>query len=62
MEATADNVLSLPAFRRLLFARVSATLATQAQSVVVGWQLYDLTGDPMTLGWVGLAGRTGPDG
>ncbi|CAN0341486.1 unnamed protein product, partial [Chrysoparadoxa australica] len=43
------------AFRRLLVARVAATLATQTQAVVVGWQLYGLTGDPMTLGWVGLA-------
>ncbi len=55
MEATTDNVLRLPAFRRLLVARVAATMATQTQAVVVGWQLYGLTGDPMTLGWVGLA-------
>src|SRR5947208_5465543 len=25
------------------------------QWVAVGWYLYDLTGDPMTLGWAGLA-------
>lgn len=30
-------------------------LAAQVQSVVVGWQLYALTHDPLTLGYVGLA-------
>src|SRR5262245_63339887 len=25
------------------------------QWVGIGWYLYDLTGDPMTLGWAGLA-------
>ena len=28
------------------------------QWVAVGWYLYDLTGDPMTLGWAGLAAFT----
>src|SRR5687768_17129696 len=25
------------------------------QWVAIGWYLYDLTGDPMTLGWAGLS-------
>ena len=51
----ADSVLRDRAFMRLLIGRVTATLATQIQSVVVGWQLYAMTRDPLTLGWVGLA-------
>ena len=51
----ADSVLRDRAFMLLLLGRVTATLATQIQSVVVGWQLYAMTRDPLTLGWVGLA-------
>ncbi|MES1940978.1 major facilitator superfamily transporter [Salinisphaera sp. T5B8] len=50
-----DSVLRERAFMLLLSGRVTATLATQIQSVVVGWQLYAMTRDPLTLGWVGLA-------
>jgi MFS family permease len=32
-----------------------ATLATQMQSVAVGWHVYSLTRDPLDLGYVGLA-------
>ena len=42
-------------FRLYLGARVLATLGLQMQSVAVGWQIYDLTRDPLYLGWVGLA-------
>ncbi|GAB3677603.1 MFS transporter [Salinisphaera aquimarina] len=51
----ADSVLRDIAFAQLLTGRITATLATQIQSVVVGWQLYAMTLDPLTLGWVGLA-------
>ena len=47
--------LRLPEFRRLLSARVCLTVATQIQGVVVGWQLFTLTGDPLALGLIGLA-------
>lgn len=50
-----DSVLRDIAFVQLLSGRITATLATQIQSVVVGWQLYSMTLDPLTLGWVGLA-------
>ena len=30
-------------------------LATQLQAVVVGWQIYALTHDPLSLGLIGLA-------
>jgi MFS family permease len=42
-------------FRKFLAGRFLSVLASQMQWVAVGWYLYDLTGDPMTLGWAGLA-------
>lgn len=51
----AGAVLGDPAYRRLLVSRLAAALAVQIQSVVVGWQLYDMTHSALTLGWVGLA-------
>ena len=42
-------------FRLFLAGRFLSVLATQMQWVAVGWYLYDLTGDPMTLGWARLA-------
>ena len=38
-----------------LIARVVAVVATQVQAVVVAWQVYDLTREPMALAYVGLA-------
>lgn len=35
-------------------ARLGAWLAGQMQTVAVGWQMYELTGDPLDLGLVGL--------
>jgi MFS family permease len=35
-------------------ARLAAGFAMQIQVVAVGWQMYDLTGDPLDLGLVGL--------
>jgi MFS family permease len=42
-------------FRLFLAGRFLSVLAAQMQWVAVGWTLYDLTGDPMTLGWAGLS-------
>ncbi len=47
--------LRLPDFRRLITARVLFTVATQIQGVVVGWQIFKLTNDPLALGLIGLA-------
>jgi MFS family permease len=43
------------AFLRLLAFRVQMVLAYQITAVVVGWHIYELTGDPLALGLVGLA-------
>ncbi|HZS68485.1 MAG TPA: MFS transporter [Burkholderiales bacterium] len=42
-------------FALFLAGRFCNVLAAQMQWVAVGWYLYDLTRDPMTLGWAGLA-------
>ncbi|WP_437814668.1 MFS transporter [Sorangium sp. So ce1078] len=42
-------------FRVYAAARLLATMAYQMQSVAVGFQIYDLTRDPLALGYVGLA-------
>jgi MFS family permease len=39
---------------RFLVARLAAGFAMQLQVVAVGWEMYDLTGDPLDLGLVGL--------
>ncbi|WP_345167952.1 MFS transporter [Nibribacter koreensis] len=48
-------VLRLPEFRLFVSARFCITLAMQIQAVVVGWQIYDITKDPFSLGLIGLA-------
>ena len=47
--------LRVPDFRRLLSARVLFIIASQIQGVVVGWQIYELTNNPLALGLIGLA-------
>ena len=46
------------AFIRYLIARGFGTLAVQMQTVAVGWQVYDITGDPLDLGLIGLSRST----
>ena len=41
-------------FLNFWLARFLATFATQIVSVAVGWQIYDLTRDPLDLGLVGI--------
>jgi MFS family permease len=47
--------LRIPNFRWFIASVLSMTVATQMQAVVVGWQIYDATHDPLSLGLVGLA-------
>lgn len=51
---SARAVLAIGDFRSFLATRFLATLALQMVGVAVGWQVYDLTGDPLHLGMVGL--------
>lgn len=47
--------LRLPDFRRFLLAHFTTTLGVQIQGVVVAWQMYLDTHDPLSLGLIGLA-------
>ncbi len=47
--------LRVPNFRNYIIALFTLTLGIQIQGTVVGWQIYDLTRDPLALGLVGLA-------
>lgn len=42
-------------FALYLTSRIIATLGVQMQGVAIGWQVYDLTGDLLDLGLIGLA-------
>lgn len=60
--STLANFLAGPAvafshrdFRRYQAGRVASVLGTQMQGVAVGWHVYSLTRDPLSLGYVGLA-------
>jgi len=44
-----------PSFVQFQLARFCIVLATEMQSVAVGWQVYELTKRPLDLGLVGLA-------
>lgn len=48
-------VWHIGAFRRFITGRFFLTFAIQMQSVIVGWQVYDLTHDPFSLGLIGLS-------
>jgi MFS family permease len=48
-------VWHIGAFRRFITGRFFLTFAIQMQSVIVGWQVYDLTRDPFSLGLIGLS-------
>jgi MFS family permease len=47
--------LAQPDFARYVFGRFSATLAWQMIDVVLGFQMWKLTGNPLFLGYIGLA-------
>ncbi len=50
-----DSVLAIPDYRRFVASRLLMIVAIQAASVSVGWQVYELTKDPLALGLIGLA-------
>jgi MFS family permease len=48
-------VLRHPDLRRYLSARFIVSVATQVQTVAVGWQVFEASGDPFDLGLVALS-------
>ncbi|RIA21191.1 transmembrane secretion effector [Ectopseudomonas oleovorans] len=55
MSAAPVSVYRLPGFLPFLAARLMAVFAMQIQAIVVAWQVYDITRDPLSLAYVGLA-------
>ncbi|UXH80515.1 MFS transporter [Roseateles amylovorans] len=53
--AARTSVFRHQGFAAFLIARMAAVLAGQVQAVVVAWQVYDLTREPLALAYVGLA-------
>lgn len=49
------SALRFPEFRSYIGMRLFLTFAYQVQAVVVGWHIYQLTKDPLSLGLIGLA-------
>jgi len=54
MNSELRALFALPDFRRLVATRIITSLALPALSVAIGWNIYDLTHDPVYLGYVGL--------
>jgi MFS family permease len=53
------QALRYPEYRRFLGGAVALSMATQLQTLVMGWQVYQITHDPLSLGLIGLA-EAGP--
>ena len=53
--APLGRLLAYPGFVRFLSARLLASIAVQMQTVAVGWQIYEITRDPLDLGLIGLS-------
>jgi len=51
----ARSALDIPDFRRLTTARFLLSFASQVQTLVMAWQVYSITHDPLALGLIGLA-------
>ncbi len=49
------SALRVPEFRKYLVSRFSIIFALNMQATIVGWKIYEITRDPLSLGLVGLA-------
>lgn len=47
--------LRLPEFRHYLTTRFTIVFALNMQSTIIGWKIFELTKDPLSLGLIGLA-------
>jgi MFS family permease len=45
----------IPNFRRFIVSLLTMTVGSQVQTLVVSWQIYNITHDPLALGLIGLA-------
>ena len=49
------QALRYPEYRWFLLGGSAPIMGSQIQTVALGWQVYALTGDPLSLGFVGLS-------
>ncbi|MBP7512396.1 MAG: MFS transporter [Bacteroidia bacterium] len=49
------KVLSIPSYRFFLATRLFLTFGLQMQAVIIGWEVYKISNDALSLGLVGLA-------
>jgi hypothetical protein len=49
-----NSVLAIAEFRALLGARITQSLGASALATVIAFQTYEVTGDPLALGLLGL--------
>lgn len=54
-QASAYDVLKIPDFRNYLLARALITFGINILGTTVGWQVYEISQDPFSLGLIGLA-------
>ena len=54
-ESVSRAAFRYPNFRFYMMARFLTTISSEMQSVAVGWQVYEITHQPLDLGLVGLA-------
>ncbi len=54
MDAKPKSALDSPDFRKLTLARFLLTFASQIQTLVMAWQIYQIKHDPLYLGLIGL--------
>jgi MFS family permease len=50
-----DSVFAQPGFVAFVCVRLAAVFAMQIQAIVIAWHMYDLTRDPLSLAYVGMA-------
>jgi MFS family permease len=48
------TIWSLPEFRSFIVSQAAYILASRALAVVIGYQIYEITKDPLALGYLGL--------
>ena len=54
-EQRSDRAFKYPNFRNFVVAKFFTIFAVNMQSVAIGWQVYEITGDYLDLGLIGLA-------
>ncbi len=50
-----DSILRQPAFAKFWTARTLSSTTFQMLTVAIGWQMYEITNDAFSLGYIGLA-------